>query len=205
MTGLIIKTRKIISAGLWPILGAAFFSLSARSQQPQDWGNPVDDVQISIYIMSAVTAPSGLPAVGLAVHNLGSIPKKILLGSWCGPVVPGAKTSSVALIVTDLQGRSRTTQDIPGPRLKPGCFGSIRVFTVDLKPGETTTVPIDLECYYVNVTRSAFNYAWAGGETYLLRAELGNLKSNDLRVLFSKDVPSRRCFENRLVVPCANS
>jgi len=174
---------------------------------PQDWGQSVDDVQISLYLASEKPAASGLPKIDLAIRNAGSGWKKIRLGEGCQPATtPGFKTTIVTLVITDLQSLSQTLKDIPGPPLSPGCAGAIGTFAVDVNSGQTTSVPLDLECYYIlNWDNNALHYAWAGSGTFFLRAELGKLKSNDLQVVFSKDVPSHRCFENGLVIPCSDS
>lgn len=197
-----MKTGKLTPLTLLLVFSAAAFPLPAQTNQDvQQWGDPVDGVQISLYLDSAKPAAPGLPAVGLAVRNLGSASKRIDLGEVCGPLTPGWKTTFVALIITDLQGRSQKLQDVPGPPLIAGCAGLESIFHLDAAPGATSSVPLDLECYYGGVV--SFDYAWAGGGEYALRAEVGSLKSNELRVHFSKTVASRRCFSKGLLVPCA--
>jgi hypothetical protein len=200
MVGLIAWSSRLLTLLL--ALSATAFPLSAQTNQDvQKWGDPVDGVQISLYLDSAKPEATGLPAVGLAIRNLGSASKGIVLGEVCGPLTPGWKTTFVVLIITDLQGRSQKLQDVPGPPLLAGCAGLASSFHLDVAPGATSSVPLDLECYYGSVV--SFDYAWAGGGEYSLRAEVGSLKSNELRVHFSGNVASRRCFSNALVVPCA--
>jgi hypothetical protein len=182
---------------------------ASRSAQPSqtdasalEWGNPVDGVQISLRFASAKTGPSNLPEIELAIRNRGAVSRKITLGGGCGPITPGWKTAWVILIITDLQGRSQKLQDVPGPPLLASCAGALGVFAVDVAPGATTSAPLDLDCYYASDVR--FEYGWAGGGRYSLRAELGSLESNELRVQFAGNAPSRRCFSGGLVVPCAD-
>lgn len=197
-----MKTGKLTPWILLLALGAAAFPLPAQTNQDvQKWGDPVNGMQISLYLDSAKPAAPGLPAVGLAIRNLGSASRRIVLGAVCGPLTPGWKTTFVALIITDLQGRSQKLQDVPGPPLLAGCAGLESIFHLDVAPGATSSVPLDLECYYASVV--SFDYGWAGGGEYSLRAEVGSLKSNELRVHFSENVASRRCFSKGLLVPCA--
>lgn len=196
--------RRILPLIMGGVLSMVAASLAAQTG-PQTWGQAVDDLQISLYLESASAAPSGLPAVGLAIKNIRSYARKVQIGGDCGPDRPGRKTTGVTLTIADLQGQSRTLEDMPGPPLAFFCAGVVDIFSVDVPPGSTVSVPLDLDCYYVAHTLGT--YAWAGGGQYYLRAEIGRygLKSNGLLVQFPPNAAPRRCFSDGLVIPCAEN
>jgi hypothetical protein len=178
----------------------------------------VGDLQISLYLASEKTARFGIPDVGLAIRNLGSSPQKVVLGGGCQlPTVPGIKTRDVHLFLTDEMGRSQELMDFPGPPLLAACGGGAGFFMVDVAPGTISTVPIDLDCYYVK--NKIGKYAWAGGGMYSFRAEFGfgdipgvvsfgplngrTIQSNELHLRFAANVTSVRRFSDGTEVPCS--
>jgi hypothetical protein len=202
------------SGAVWIALAANLVlaqpTLPAQTDQGRkDWGASVEGLQISLYLTSQKTDSLGIPTVGLAIKNSGAW-RRVALGGFCGQEPPGSDTADVRLTLTNEQGGSQELEDIPGPPLVAGCAGAMAIVSVDVLPGATTSVPIDLDCYYAQ--KGLFDYAWAGGGEYSLRAELeirssdqsqaAMLRSNELRLQFPKDAAPRRCFSSGLEIPC---
>lgn len=208
-----IASKAVFLTFLAPLIATLTMARGQTDRVPRAWGEPVDGLQISLYLASGKIDRLGIPDVALAIRNLGLDMRKVALGGGCagaGPV-PGSKTSHVRLFLTDEAGQSQELEDRPGPPLIGGCAGAGWIFTVDVPGGGTSSVPIDLDCYYVQ--ESMFVYAWAGGGTYLLRAELPlrqppgpptvqTVESNELALRFPAGAASQRCFSNGLQINC---
>ncbi|HXA55938.1 MAG TPA: hypothetical protein VNU84_00795 [Candidatus Acidoferrum sp.] len=149
-------------------LAAAALALPAETDRDATaWGEPFNGLQTSLYASAQGAERFGLPAIRLAMRNVGSRAFSVDLGVACGVA---SETNSITLILSYGTGRSQKLHDAS---LDRPCGGRFMETSVPLAPGSYFSTPIPLAGYgYRSSDTGEFLHGWEAGGTYSLRAEI---------------------------------
>jgi hypothetical protein len=159
--------RKILPVLLVIVSGMVGAVLSARSEEDTHvWGKPIDGLQLSLYLDPDAPQNSSMPAVRMAIMNIGNSTKMIVLGSGCGKV---NEMNSVTLEVKDEQGQQRQLKDATSSL---PCAGRLALFEVTLPAGSFFSTPLALQNYGYNLPTHKFEPEFRPGGDYVISAAI---------------------------------
>jgi hypothetical protein len=169
----------------------------AQEPKAKDWGNPVNGLQMRIYLDQTATGQSKVPRFKVELRNVGENDLLLNLGimSRSGEQL---YPTAVSLILVDSQ---RLLQLIELKRSLPDTAAEKETLYLPLPVGATFSFPVDLNNYWA-VNSKEFDYKLKPG-TYWLAAHLNGFSRTGQR--FSATIPGQPAFvfvdASRMVTP----
>jgi len=185
---------------------AAFVVLAALPSHHQTEIGSSDGLAMSIAADDTASGPSKSMRFKLIFRNLKKEGLTLIPGTLVSCGMTPSKTSSVKLNLTDQHGKQH--RHLPylgdGPPYQGFCAGQIEFYVVDLHPGESVTLPLDIGKYVDLSDSKQHDAARFPAGNYVLQVELTIEPSELFSYLKNKTIWTGKITSNTVPVHFAS-